>query len=70
MAKSVDPMGFRFELPCPHCGQTDLQLVGDLVGKDEIACRGCGEMVDLTNEKWQAGLQQFIEGLRHIYVIR
>jgi hypothetical protein len=62
----IDANPFRFPIPCPHCGQTDLQVVADLVGKDEIACRFCGEMIDLTNEKWQSGLAEFIESLRQI----
>lgn len=65
----VNPNVFRIELPCPNCGTTDRQMIGELVGKDEIACRACGGTIDLTNEKWQVGLSEFIEGLRQIYVI-
>jgi len=66
----LDPHGFRIELACPHCGETDLQLIGDLVGKNEIACRFCRESINLTNEKWQSGLSDMIEGLREIYILK
>ena len=65
----VNPNAFRIELPCPNCGKIDLQMIGELVGKDMIACRVCAELIDLTNEKWQAGLREMIEGLREIYVV-
>lgn len=64
----MDPTIFRIELPCPHCGKKDLQLIGDLVGKDEIACRYCRGVVDLTDEKWQAGLREYVEGFRKLFV--
>ena len=66
----IDPLVHRFELPCPHCGQMDLQVIGEMVGKDEIACRFCGEMIDLSDEQWQTGLRKFIEGLRNIYITK
>ena len=62
----IDAKPFRIDLPCPHCLKTDLQAVGELIGKDEIACRYCGKTIDLTDEQWQAGLNKFIEGLRQI----
>ena len=55
-----------FEVPCPHCGTTGLQLIGDLINNDEIACRACGGMIDLTSEEWRSGLIEMIEGLRHV----
>lgn len=63
-----DPGVFRIELPCPNCGKKDLQMIRELVGKDEIACRYCGATIDLTNEKWQSGLREMIEGIGQIYV--
>jgi hypothetical protein len=67
---TLDPHGFRIELPCPHCEQTDLQLIGDLIGKREIACRYCRATINLTNKKLQAGLNEMIEGLREIIVLK
>ena len=65
---SLDPNSFRFELPCPHCGKVDMQLIGKLVGVDEIACRFCTQTINLNNEKWQTSLREMIEGLREIYI--
>ena len=57
----VDPIEFRFELHCPHCDRTDLQMIELLADKDEIACRNCGQMIDLTNEQLQRDLREIIE---------
>jgi hypothetical protein len=59
----VDPM-FRFELHCPHCDQTDMQLIELLADKEEIACRNCGQMIDLTNEQLQHDLREVIESFK------
>lgn len=66
----IDARPFRFELPCPHCGKVDMQIIGELVGKDEITCRYCGEMIDLTDENWQASLKETIESLNALYRIK
>ena len=66
----LNPNVFRFDLPCPHCDQVDQQLIGELVDKDEIACRYCDEIIDLTNAELQAVLREAIEGLKEIYIIK
>ena len=66
----LNPNVFRLDLPCPHCGETDKQLIGELIEKDEIACRYCREMIDLTNAMFQAGLHKMIEGLQELYKIK
>ncbi|MCY0146215.1 hypothetical protein OEG84_00395 [Hoeflea sp. G2-23] len=63
----IDQIGMRYELPCPRCGEMDQQLISDLVGKDEIACRFCGHIIDLTDEKWQSGFREFLEALPDLY---
>ena len=60
----VDPKEFRFELHCPHCDQTDMQLIELLADKDQIACRNCGQMIDLTNEQLQYDLREVIESFK------
>ena len=64
----LDPNVFRIELPCTHCGKVDMQLIGKLVGVDEIACRFCTQTINLKNEKWQTSLREMIDGLREIYI--
>lgn len=64
----VNPNAFHISLPCPNCRQTDMQLIGELVGNDQIACRICGGPIDLTNEEWQARLLEMIKGLREITI--
>ena len=59
----VDPKEFRFELHCPHCDQTDIQLIELLADKEEIACRNCGQMIDL-NEQLQHDLREVIESFK------
>ena len=60
----VDPKEFRFELHCPHCDQTDMQLIELLADKEEIACRNCGQMIGITNEQLQRDLREAIESLK------
>jgi len=67
---TLNPNVYRFDLPCPHCDQVDQLLIGELVDKDEIACRYCEEMIDLTNAELQARLRDDIEGYREIDVIK
>jgi len=66
----ADPAGFRFEIECPHCGYKGMQIIGELVDRDEVPCGACGDTIDITNEKWKAGLRETIEGLREIYALR
>jgi hypothetical protein len=60
----IDPKEFRFELNCSHCDQTDMQMIELLADKEEIACRNCGQMIDLTNEQLQRDLRKVIESFR------
>ena len=62
----VDADAFQFELPCPHCDQTDLHLISLLVGKDKIACRHCGRTIDLSEQKLQDELRQLIKDSEQI----
>lgn len=54
---------FRVELPCPSCGYKDLQLLGQLVDKNSIACRACSEVIDISDSKWQSSLKQFKDSI-------
>jgi hypothetical protein len=46
----------RVPVPCPKCGQHDLQLLAELLANDATACRFCGHVIDLTAEDWPARL--------------
>lgn len=59
----------RYPLPCPSCGEQNLKIVRELITNDEIACSFCGYVIDLTDDKWRAGLQEFAQGLSELYVI-
>ena len=54
---------FRVELPCPSCSYNDLQLLGKLVGKDSIPCRACGEVIDISDSKWQSTFKSFKDNI-------
>ncbi len=46
----------RIEVPCPHCGEKDLQRLADLVVNDTTGCRYCGGLIRLDSESWKARL--------------
>jgi hypothetical protein len=46
-APMVDPKEFRFELHCPHCDQTDMQLIELLADKTAGRQRG-----DRVSQLW------------------
>jgi hypothetical protein len=46
----------RVPVPCPQCGQHDLQLLAELLANDATTCRFCGHVIDLTAEDWPARL--------------
>ncbi|MCH8944601.1 MAG: hypothetical protein IH910_07410 [Proteobacteria bacterium] len=59
---------YRFDFLCPSCGYKDLQLLGDMVGKDSIPCRACHEVIDISDDEWQASLKMIADGISEIYI--
>ena len=41
-----------------------MQMIELLADKEEIACRNCGQMIDLTNEQLQRDLREVIESFK------
>lgn len=57
---------YRIEVPCPKCGETDLQLIRDLVGKDSTACSFCDADITINTKDWQALISETLESLDRI----
>ena len=60
---------YRFDLPCPSCGYKDLQLLGKMIGEDSIPCRACGEVIDISDDEWQAALKKICDGVSELYIM-
>ena len=70
MAKpNLDWHGYRFDLLCPSCGYKDLQLLGEMVGKDSIPCRACGESIDISGDERQTVLKKVRDGIRDLNIM-
>jgi predicted RNA-binding Zn-ribbon protein involved in translation (DUF1610 family) len=48
----------RLPVPCPNCGQEDLQRLTDLLSSEEFTCLGCGELIDISSQEWRAFINQ------------
>ena len=59
----------RIPFPCPSCGYEDKQALGELVGKDSIPCRACGDVIDISDDEWQTSLKMIADGIREIFII-
>jgi hypothetical protein len=57
------PKSFVLSFIAPHCDRTDMQFEL-LADKEEIACRSCGQMIDITNEQLQRDLREAIESFK------
>jgi hypothetical protein len=57
------PNGFdiRLPVPCPYCGQEDLQRLTDLIASEKVACLGCGETIDIGSQEWRAFINQALQ---------
>jgi len=51
----------RIEVPCPHCGEKDLQLLRELVDNDSVVCRYCGTIIDISSEDWRALINEALD---------
>jgi DNA-directed RNA polymerase subunit RPC12/RpoP len=60
----------RYPVPCPSCGHKSLHIVRELITSDEVACTYCNAIIDLTDNDWRAGLQEFADGLSELFVIK
>ena len=58
----------RIEVPCPQCGQNDLQRLTELVASDTATCRGCGHVIDLTSHDWRTRLAEEAEKFKQIKI--
>ena len=60
---------YRIEVPCPKCGETDLQLIRELVGKDSAVCSFCKADIPINTEDWQTRISEALEDLDRIDII-
>ena len=60
---------YRIEIPCPSCGKEDFQRLGELIGKDSVTCRVCGEPIDISDDKWQSAIKEIADGLSKIHIL-
>jgi hypothetical protein len=45
-------------------------LIELLADKEEIACRNCGQMIDLTNKQLQHDLRKVLESFKEPQLVR
>ena len=60
---------FRLEVPCPHCRETDLQIISKLIANNYVACGFCREMIDVSTEEWRAFISETAETLGRIQIL-
>ena len=61
----VDPLKQWMVVPCDQCGDENPKLIGSLIDCDEITCRKCRIVIDLSGEAWKAELREMIEDYRN-----
>jgi len=62
----VDPTSMRHDLRCEHCDYVDKRMFGEVLGNDQIECRNCGMMIDISSEKIQEEWRLLAEEVKHI----
>ena len=58
----------RVPLPCPSCGHVDLQMLGKLIGENSIPCVICDEVIDISDDEWQASLKVIADTIGETYI--
>jgi len=62
----AEPTYMIDELFCPHCKHINELTFAEVLDKDEIACRNCGTMIDISDEKLQARWRQDAKDIKKI----
>lgn len=54
------------DVPCPSCGQMNLERVVDLIAKDKVPCRFCRAIIDVGTDEWRARINKSADAYRHL----
>ena len=62
----VDRTPTSHDVRCEHCDYIDKRMFGEVLGEDQIECRNCGRMIDISSEALQEEWRLLAEELKHI----
>jgi len=56
----------RMDLPCSKCGQTNKELIRELVTNSTITCGFCGAIIDLNAKDTRASITKFADEAKEV----
>jgi DNA-directed RNA polymerase subunit RPC12/RpoP len=60
----------RMDLLCPKCGKTNKEPIRELTANDTVACRYCGETIDLNAKATRASITKFAHEAKEIEILK
>ncbi len=59
---------FKLDVPCPHCGQMDQQIISELISNQFVPCSCCGKLIDVSSNEWRTRIAIAAHDIRKIYI--